>query len=122
MSFKVGGYSFMGKYSVGETGEIKEWPGLYAVLCRRGRDHYLVDVGESNNLRSELKQSNRRKMWEKNCSGDLLIAVKYTMDIHQGERTRIERKIRQRHNPPCCKTSNFARADRNGLKDGSWRV
>jgi len=107
MGFKVGGYSFTGCYPVDETGEIKEWPGLYAILCRRGNRHYLVDVGESDNLKSELQENGRRKMWEKNCSGDLVVAVKYTMEIHQTERTRMERKIRRRHNPPCRKTGSL---------------
>lgn len=94
----------MESYDIDETGEIKEWPGLYAILCRRGNRHYLVDVGESDNLKSELKENDRRELWEQNCSGDLVFAVKYTMEVHQTERARMERKIRMRHNPPCRKT------------------
>jgi hypothetical protein len=107
MSFKVAGYSFMGSYPVDEIGDIKNWPGLYAILCRRGNRHYLVDVGESDNLQSELEENDGRELWERNCSGDLVIAVKYTMEIHQTERERMERKIRRRHNPPCRKSRSF---------------
>jgi hypothetical protein len=104
MSFKVAGYSFMGPYPVDEIGDIKSWSGLYAILCRRGKRHYLVDVGESDNLKSELEGSDRRELWEQHCSGDLVIAVKYTIEMHQTERARMEQKIRRRHNPPCRRT------------------
>lgn len=107
MSLKVGGYSFMKSHNVDETDEIKEWPGLYAILCRRGNRHYLVDVGESDNLRSELEENDRREMWEENCPGDIVVAVKYTMEIHQTERARMEQKIRRQHNPPCRKTRSL---------------
>ena len=104
MSFKIADYSFMGAYPIDGTDDIKDWPGLYAVLCRRNNKHFLVDVGETNSLRSELEESNRREMWEQNCSGDLVVVVKYTMEMHQTERSRMEHKIRRRHNPPCRKT------------------
>ena len=104
MSFKVGGYTFMESHPVDGISDIKDWSGLYAVLCRRGNRHYLVDVGESDNLKSELKGNGRREMWEQNCSGDLVVVVKYTMEMHQTERSRMEHKIRRRHNPPCRKT------------------
>jgi hypothetical protein len=106
MSFKVAGYSFMGAYPIDEVADVKDWPGLYAVLCRRNNKHFLVDVGETNNLRSELEESGRREMWEENCSGDLVVVVKYTMEMHQAERSRMEHKIRRRHNPPCRKIVN----------------
>jgi len=104
MSFKVAGYSFMGSYPIDEISDVKDWPGLYAVLCRRNNKHYIMDVGETDNLRSKLEENDRREMWEENCSGDLVVGVKYTMEVHQAERARIEHKIRRRHNPPCRKT------------------
>jgi hypothetical protein len=103
MSFKVGGHSFTGRYPVDETDEVKDWPGLYAVLCRRGNRHYLVDVGESNNLKLELERNGRRELWSQHCSGTLVVSVYYTLDMEHSERARIERKIRIRHNPPCPK-------------------
>jgi len=39
MSFKVGAYSFTGRYATDEINEIKDLPGLYAILCRRGERH-----------------------------------------------------------------------------------
>jgi hypothetical protein len=107
MSFKVADYSFMGTYRIDDIDDIKDWPGLYAVLCRRNNKHFLVDVGETNSLRSEIEESDRRETWEENCSGDLVVAVKYTMEMHQAERARMERKIRKRHNPPCRKNMSL---------------
>jgi hypothetical protein len=32
MSFKIADYSFMGSYPIDEIDDIKDWPGLHAVL------------------------------------------------------------------------------------------
>jgi len=101
MSFKVAGHSFSGRYAMYETEEIKDWPGLYAILCRRGNRHYLIDVGESNNVKSAVENNGRKELWYQNCSGTLVVTVYYTLGMQQSERVRIERKIRRRHNPPC---------------------
>lgn len=101
MSFRLADYSFMGRYPVDKTDQIENWPGLYAILCRRGSRHYLVDVGESDDLKSRLEQNGRQSLWDENCSGTLVITVKYTTDMEQAERLRMERKIRTRHKPPC---------------------
>jgi hypothetical protein len=108
MGFKVGGYSFSGRYSIDKTDEIKDLPGLYAILCRRGRRHYLVDVGGSDTLGSELEGHDRRKMWARNCSGSLVVTVKYTLDLEKLERAQMEKKIRKQHNPPCPKQQELA--------------
>jgi len=108
MSFRVGGYSFGGRYSIDKIGEIRDLPGLYAILCRRGRRHYLVDVGGSDTLRSELEEHDRRDMWARNCSGSLVVTVKYTLDLEKLERAKMEKKIRKQHNPPCPKQQKLA--------------
>ena len=107
MGFRVGGYSFKGSYPIDEIEEIKDWPGLYVVLCRRGNRHYLIDVGETDNLKSELWENDRRDMWLQKCSDNLVFTVKYTLDLEKLERTRMERKIRNRHNPPCRKRQDL---------------
>jgi hypothetical protein len=101
VGFKIGDRMFRGRHAIDETDEIKNWPGLYAILCRRNRRHYLVDIGESDNVKSELKNNGRRDIWYQNCSGTLVVSVYYTLDMDRSERMRIERKIRSRHNPPC---------------------
>jgi hypothetical protein len=101
MSFKVGGHSFAGRYALYETDEIKDWPGLYAILCRRGNRHYLIDIGESDNVKSAVKNNGRKELWYQSCSGTLVVTVYYALDMQQSERVQIERKIRRRHNPPC---------------------
>ena len=108
MGFKVGSYSFSGRYSMDEIDEIKDCPGLYAILCRRGRRHYLVDVGEADNLRAELREHDRRGIWAQNCSGSLVVTVKYTLELEESERIRMEQKIRNRHNPPCRRQQRLA--------------
>jgi hypothetical protein len=103
MSFSVGGYSFTGRYAIDKIDEIEDWPGLYAILCRRGNRHYLVDIGESNNVKLAIDRSDRKDLWSENCSGTLVVSVYYTLDIQKSERERIERQIRTRHKPPCRK-------------------
>ena len=101
MGFKIGDRMFRGHYALGGTDEIKDWAGLYAILCRRGNGHYLVDVGESDNVRSAVENNDRKDLWHQYCSGTLVVTVYYMLDMKQSERARIERKIRRRHNPPC---------------------
>ena len=108
MGFRVGGYSFSDRYPIDEIDEIKDWPGLYAILCCRGRRHYLVDVGESDNLSLELTEHDRRDIWAQNCSGSLVVTVKYTLELEESERARMEHKIRSRHNPPCRRQRSLA--------------
>ena len=108
MSFRLANYSFMGRHPVNKVDQVRNWPGLYAILCRRGNRHYLVDVAEADDLKSELEKNGRRDLWEENCSGSLIITLKYTMEMERAERMRIERKIRTRHNPPCRKRSKPA--------------
>ncbi|MBD3181376.1 hypothetical protein GF312_03730 [Candidatus Poribacteria bacterium] len=104
MGFKIAGRSFTGRYKVDEIDEIEEEPGLYAVLCYRNKRHYLVDVGESENIKEELEGKNGKKTeWDKHCSGRLLISVYYTPDMEESDRNKLEKKIRNRHNPPCGK-------------------
>ena len=101
MGFKIAGYSFAEGHPIDQYDEIKSWPGLYAILCKRGRGHYLIDIGESDDLKTELRSKGKRKLWKQKSSGDLLVSIYYTLDMEQSERKRIERKIRKRHNPPC---------------------
>jgi hypothetical protein len=108
MGFKVAGYSFKGRYSIDETDQIEDWPGLYVILCQRGNGHYIIDVGESDNLKSALEENGRRDMWTRSCSGTLAVTVKYTLDLERLERVRMEKKIRNRHNPPCRKSHKLA--------------
>jgi hypothetical protein len=103
MSFKVGGYSFTGRYAMNEINQIKDLPGLYAVMCRRGKRHYLVDVSESDKLRSDLEKNGKKKLWDQQCSGALVVSVYYTDGLERSDRVEMERKIRRRHNPPCGK-------------------
>jgi hypothetical protein len=104
MSFKVGGYSFTGRFAMDEINEIKDLPGLYAILCRRGKRHYLVDVGESNELRSELEKNGKKELWDQHCSGTLVVSIYYTDGLERSDRVEMERKIKRRHNPPCGKS------------------
>ena len=70
MSFRLADYSFMGRHPINRMEQINNWPGLYAILCRRKNKHFLVDVGETDSLRSELEESDRREMWKDSGTGE----------------------------------------------------
>jgi hypothetical protein len=108
MSFRLADYSFMGRHPIDRMEQINNWPGLYAILCRRGSRHYLVDLGESDDLKTELEKDGRKPLWEENCSGNLIITVRYTKEMEQAERKQIEKKIRTRHKPLCRKRKKSA--------------
>jgi len=102
MDIEIGDYTFNGPYR--STDSIEDKSGVYAVICIVGNKGYLLDVGESAQVKTRLDTHDRRDCWEKNCPGALTYSVKYTPNLKQEARQEIEQKIRDQFNPPCGKT------------------
>jgi len=87
-------------YTVGEVDMIEDCPGLYSVLCYCGGEHSVIDVGQSDDLKSAVEDNGRKELWHQNCAGNLLISVFYTYDMQESERKQFEHKVRKRSGLP----------------------
>ncbi len=93
-------YRFEGPYAF--LHELSDRQGVYAVLCRMdsGR-HFLVDVGEADNVREAVSAHDRKRCWAENCKGVIRLAVLYTPDLDGPGRADIVSFIRSREFVPC---------------------
>jgi hypothetical protein len=63
--------------------------------------YFLVDVGESAEVKSRIENHDRKDCWPKYCTGTLTASVLYTPNLHQAGRRKIEQAIRDQYQPPC---------------------
>ena len=96
---RIGNYNFDGPYT--STGSLLNRSGVYALLVLRAGTYYLIDVGESHDIRNRLGNHNRSDCWRRNGNGQLSVAVLYTQNQQQAGRKAIENQIRVEYNPVC---------------------
>jgi hypothetical protein len=101
MSIIVGNYSFEGPYT--STEKLENKSGIYAIHCLIDGKYYLIDVGESSEVRNRIENHDRRECWIKNCKGTLTVSVYYTPGLQQTGRMNIEQTLRQQFQPICGK-------------------
>lgn len=102
MTITVGGYTFDGPYT--STDSIEDRSGVYTIHCKKDAKYYIVDVGESSEVKSRLENHERSDCWKKECKlGTLTYSVKYTPNLKQEGRMEIEQKIRGTYDIPCGK-------------------
>jgi len=99
MAIKLGKYSFHGPTK--SIDEIKERSGVYAIVCKKDNEFFLLDVGESPKLRTRIENHDKKDCWIKNCNGQLTIYVHYTPFLNQHGRVLIEKELRELFNPGC---------------------
>ena len=99
MSISVGRYTFEGPYT--DTTQLQDRSGVYAIHDRRNGSNYLVDVGESAQVKSRVDTHDRKPCWNGNKQGVLTVSVLYTPNAQQAGRMAIEQEIRKQYNPPC---------------------
>jgi hypothetical protein len=100
MPIQIEDYTFDGPFTRAE--ELKKRPGVYAILClMNNQKHFLVDVGESGDIKKAIETHDRKDCWVKNCKGNILVAVLYTKEMDQRGRKDIEAFIRSREFAPC---------------------
>ena len=99
MSIEIGNYSFEGYYS--SPTYLEEKPGVYAIFCRNYEKDVLIDVGESENVKSRVEDNERSNCWRRNCPSALGYAVLYTPKLNEKKRMKIEDEIRDQYNPVC---------------------
>lgn len=99
MSIKVGRYIFEGPYSSTESLEDKS--AVYVILCSTNSSYEPIDCGESATVKSRVENHERKRCWNRNCSGTLKVAVLYTPNLQSVGRTMIEQEIREAYRFPC---------------------
>jgi len=99
MAIKLGKYSFTGPFD--SIDKLKDKPGVYAIICIVDREFFLLDVGESTNIRSRIENNEKKGLWIKKCNGELTIFVLYTPFVEQKGRILIENELREMYHPAC---------------------
>src|SRR5712692_8447463 len=103
MSFTIGSRKFEGPFE--GSGEIADEPGVFFVVCPDSDGGlFLVDVEESDRLRTALRGHDRKDCWAKVCVARYKtpqFGVLYTHQIPQNYRRSIVHKIREEYKPPC---------------------
>ena len=99
MSIKLGQYSFDGPYP--SIAKIKGRSGLYVIVCKIESEYYLLDVGESSNLKKGIENQDKKECWIKKCKGQLSIYVHYSLFLKQEGRILAEQELREMYHPAC---------------------
>lgn len=93
-------YDFEGPYS--DTNSLEDRSGVYVILdYRDDGKHYVLDVGESAQVRTRVENHDRQECWYRNKKGSIYFVVYYTPSLQQPGRMAIEQEIRDKYNPPC---------------------
>ena len=80
---------------------------VYAILCEEiceeNGNLYLIDVGESSEVKTRVENHDRKECWEKNCSGTIKYVVYYIEYGKKSSRVEVEQDIRDNYDIPCGK-------------------
>lgn len=96
----IDGMEFDGPFT--DTGDLKNQQGIYVILDRRSdQKWYLIDVGESTDVKTRVESHDRKDCWKTNSQGTLGVAVCYTPGWTDSQRRQKESSIRDKFNPPC---------------------
>ena len=98
---KIGKHTFEGPYT--STDNLKDRSGVYAIICQNNGKNYVIDVGESAEVKTRIETHDRENCWERNCRGTLAVSVYYTPHLQQSGRMAIEHELRRQYNPACGK-------------------
>ena len=109
MSINIAGYNF--KCPI-EEHDLENKLGVYVVLDSlyglgtdvkddRGFGWNIVDVGMSGEIRSRIENHDRKDCWEKHKSKKVPLEYAMFYDANEDTCKKIEKKIRDKYNPPC---------------------
>ena len=93
----ISGYQSKGPYHEENT-DFDEVAAVYVILDENDNK---IDVGETDQLKTRLSTHERRDCWERNCKGDIYVAV--YQENSEEKRRRIEKEIRNSYSFPCGK-------------------
>lgn len=99
MAIKIGDYQFEGPYT--HTDHLHDRSGVYAILDVQPNQTFVVDIGESAQVKTRIQHHDRAACWQRNRRGSLQVAVLYTPQQQQHGRMLIEQRLRNQFNPSC---------------------
>ena len=84
--------------------ELEEKSGVFVIATQGFQSPFVLDVGEAENVKFSVLNSERRTAWRRNALGGLLYAVIYTKDsgspfLSEFHRRDIEHHIRKMEQP-----------------------
>ena len=88
---------------VKSTDGLEEKPGIYAILYTSDKKYFIVDVGESDTVKTRIENHDRKNCWKEKFQGEFLYAALYTPDKDQTARNDIAGQIRSFYKVPCGK-------------------
>jgi hypothetical protein len=97
MAIKIGKYNFDGPF--GNTANLKNQSGVYAILNNTGTNRNVIDIGESATVRDRVENHDRSDCWKRH--GRTLEVAALYCSAH--DRMRIEKELRLQFDPPCGK-------------------
>jgi hypothetical protein len=96
----IGRYRFEGP--VYNVAALKDAAGVYAVLDDRGSQGiFVLDVGESEQIRSRVEDHDREPCWLRNCRGKICYAALYMPGSTKLQRRAVEEEVRRQYAPAC---------------------
>ena len=96
----ISSYEFEGPYST--SNDLSDSAGIYVILDNRSDGKwYLLDVGESDGIKTRIENHERQPCWRQNRQGTIGVAVLYTPTWSENGRRFLESKIRKEYQPPC---------------------
>ena len=97
MTYKIAGvYDFEGPFI--SPLSLREESGVYVVLDLRSEGYHMLDAGQSENVKEQVKTSAFKDSWEKNRKGTLHYAAWYG---EEAARVKMEKIIRDNYSAPC---------------------
>lgn len=99
MSISLAGHSFDGPH--GSETSLRHTAGVYAIVDHRSSGYYVLDVGESSDVRHRVENHDRADCWRRNAGGAITYAAHYTPGVDAAGRRRIEAAVRVKYSPPC---------------------
>ena len=96
MTIDVDGNSFDGPHP--SPDHLDDESGVYTIHDNRDGKYRLIDVGESDEVKSRVNDHDRSDCWDRESTGTLTYSALY---VDEQERIRIANEIRQQYNPPC---------------------
>lgn len=97
MAIPIGKHNFEGPFR--DPATLRDQSGVYAVLGGNGENSWkIVDIGESEQIRSRVSNHDRADCWNRNRGNGLAYAAYY---CNERERMRIEQELRAQYKPPC---------------------
>jgi len=98
MALNVAGrYSFNGPFT--QLADLAETSGVYLITIIENGIHKVIDVGESNEIRSRITNHDRKDQWVHYAGNKTVHASTYHCD--QPMRLAIESELRLLFNPVC---------------------